>query len=380
MGNSFKLFRVRGIDIRMHVTFPLILIWSAIQFGLLSQGGATGAVFGVISTLLLFAIVVLHELGHSVAAQYYGVTVKQIVLLPIGGVAQLARIPEKPIEEFVIAIAGPMVNFVLAILLAIVGLGFGFDLGISSLGSILSQLGSFSFIALFGYLFSSNLFLGLFNLLPAFPMDGGRVLRAILASRMSYGRATALAVTIGQALAWLLGLWGFLQGGLFLIVIAVFIYLGAGQEGQIVQIRSVLGGLKVEQAYSREPKPLLSDSTLRQAVELTLRTFQADFPICDGETLVGILTHAQLVKALQEFGPDVPIRDVMVKEFESITPDDSLVDAQRQLVERRLDALPVVDGSGRFLGLITARDISEVYRLVSTRADLLPVAVPVLQE
>ena len=117
MGSSFRLFRVRGIDIRIHATFPLILVWSALQFGLLSEQGLSGAAFGVVATLLLFAIVVLHELGHSIAAQRYGVPVKQIVLLPIGGVAQLERIPEKPVEEFVIAIAGPMVNFGLAIVL-----------------------------------------------------------------------------------------------------------------------------------------------------------------------------------------------------------------------------------------------------------------------
>ncbi|NIS79235.1 MAG: CBS domain-containing protein [Anaerolineales bacterium] len=380
MSNSFTLFSVRGIDIRMHITFPLILIWSALQFSLLTGGGATGAAFGVVSTLLLFSIVVLHELGHSVAAQRYGVTVKQIVLLPIGGVAQLARIPEKPMEEFVIAIAGPMVNFVLAILLALVSLALGLELRLNDLPALLSNLGQFSLISVFGYVFSSNLFLGLFNLLPAFPMDGGRVLRAILASRMSYARATRLAVSIGQSLAWLLGLWGFLQGGLFLIVIAVFIYMGAGQEGQAVQIRSVLGGLTVEQAYSRGPEPLRMNSTLREAVQLTLNTFQSDFPICDGENLVGILTHARLVKALDEFGPDVSISQVMDKEINPVTPQDSLVEAQRRLMEQRLEALPVVSKGGRFMGLLTARDISEVYHLVSTRADILPVTAPALQE
>lgn len=380
MGNSFKLFSVRGIDIRMHITFPLILIWSAIQFGFLMDGGTTGAAFGVVSAILLFSIVVLHELGHSVAAQRYGVTVKQIVLLPIGGVAQLARIPERPIEEFVIAIAGPLVNFVLAIVLAVVGLASGADLRLNDIPAVLSGLGQFSLISLFGYVFASNLFLGVFNLLPAFPMDGGRVLRAILAARMPYARATRLAVSIGQSLAWLLGLWGFLQGGLFLIVIAVFIYMGAGQEGQAVQIRSVLGGLTVEQAYSRGPEPLRSHSTLREAVQLTLNTFQSDFPICDGDNLVGLLTHSRLVKALNEFGPDVPLSQVMEREFNPITPQDSLVEAQKRLVEDRLEALPVVSEEGRFMGLLTARDISEVYRLVSTRADILPVTTPAFQE
>jgi stage IV sporulation protein FB len=358
----------------MHVTFPLILVWSAIQFGFLTRGGLRGAVFGVVVTLLLFAIVVLHELGHSVAAQRYGVDVRQIVLLPIGGVAQLARIPEKPIQEFVISIAGPLVNFALAIILAIVGLILGFNMGFDQLSGMVQGLGSLSLISLFGYVFSSNLFLGVFNLIPAFPMDGGRVLRALLATRLSYARATAIAVTIGQSLAMLLGLWGFLQGNFFLVLIAVFIYMGAGQEGQSVQLRSVLGGLAVEQAYARGAIALNPNSSLREAVDLTLNSFQADFPICDGEKLVGLLTHARIVEGINKYGPDTPISSVMLTGIEPVSPRDGLIDVQRRLAESKIDALPVVEG-GSFKGLITTREIAEVYRLVSSRADLLPVAV-----
>jgi stage IV sporulation protein FB len=369
VGNSFKLFSVRGIDIRVHITFPLILIWAALQFGYLTRGGGSGAAFGVLATILLFAIVVLHELGHSLAAQYYGVTVKQIVLLPIGGVAQLERIPEKPIEEFVIAIAGPLVNFTLAILLAVLGLAFSVDLGLADLSLFSINLGSLNLTTLFRYVFTSNLFLAIFNLIPAFPMDGGRVLRAIFAARMPYTLATDRAVVIGQLLAWLLGLWGFLQGGLFLIIIAVFIYMGAGSEGQMVRVRNVLGGLTVDQAYSREPKPLDANGTLRDAVALTLKTFQSDFPICEGEQLIGILTHARLVQALDEFGPDVPLRRVMAPDIEPVHPEDGLDVVQKRLAESKLDALPVVE-DGRFLGLITSRDVAEAYRLVSSRADI----------
>jgi stage IV sporulation protein FB len=249
MEGGIPLFKVRGIQIRMHITFPLILVWGAIQFGVLARRGLAGALFGVIVTGLLFVIVVLHELGHSVVAQSYGVPVRQILLLPIGGIAQLGKIPEKPNQELAIAIAGPLVNFALAGLLAIVGLAAGLDMTLRGLAGVLSQLGSANLSAIFRYVFVSNLFLGLFNLLPAFPMDGGRVLRAVLASRMDYARATALAVTIGQGLAWLMGLWGFLGGGFFLVLVAIFVYTGAGQEGRMVMVRSVLGELKVGQAY-----------------------------------------------------------------------------------------------------------------------------------
>jgi Zn-dependent protease/CBS domain-containing protein len=369
MGNSFTIFRLRGIDIRVHVTFPLILIWSALQFGLFSDGGTSGAAFGILATILLFAIVVMHELGHSLAAQHYGVSVKQIVLLPIGGVAQLARIPEKPVQELVIAIAGPLVNFALAIVLTLVGLGIGVSVGLETM---ISEMGRFSQLGLFGYIFISNLLLGLFNLLPAFPMDGGRVLRALMAMKLDYARATSIAVSIGQTLAWLMGLGGFLQGNLFLIFIAVFIYMGASYEGQTVQLRKILGGLSVDQAYSRDLDVLHRDATLREAIALTLKTFQADFPVCDGEKLVGIITHTRLVEVLDRYGPDVPLEQVMIKDFDPVKPDAGLFNVQQLLTEKRLDALPVVSEDGRFLGLITVGDINEVYRMVSIRSDVFP--------
>lgn len=369
MESGISLFKVRGIQIRMHITFPLILVWGAVQFGLLAGLGARGAVFGVLVTLLLFVIVVLHELGHSFVAQSYGITVRQIILLPIGGVALLERIPEKPSQEFAIAIAGPLVNFGLAAVMAVLGLVLGVDLQLRGFGTVLQQLGEGSLQAIFSYIFVLNLFLGLFNLLPAFPMDGGRVLRALLASRMDYARATALAVAIGQGLAWLMGLWGFLGGGFFLILVAIFIYTGAGQEGRMVQLRSVLRDLTVGQAYSRHVKALTPRSTLREAIDITLNSFQSDFPICEGEQLVGLLTHTQVVKALHRTGPDSLVTDFMHKDLIPVSPDQSLYQAQKRLMGEGLDALPVVD-AGRFVGLVTSRDVNEVYSLASQWPEL----------
>jgi Zn-dependent protease len=370
MGNSLRLLRVKGIDIRVHITFPLILIWAAIQFGWLNGMGMDGAIFGIIVTLLLFLIVVLHELGHSLAALHYDVPVKQIVLLPIGGVAQLSRIPEKPIQEFVIAIAGPLVNVALGILLAIIAPLAGFALTIGNLSNNLLDLARASMSSVFAYIFISNLFLAGFNLLPAFPMDGGRILRSILATRMSYPRATAIAVIIGQSLAWLLGLYGFLGGGFFIVLIAIFIFVGASHEGQLVQLRSVLGGFTVEQAYSRQAQTLLPDSTLSDVVELTLNSFQADFPVCDGHSLVGIITHSRLIQALNKYPPETLVKDVMVEEIHAVSPNEGLFEVQKKFSEQGVDALPVVD-QGRFLGIITSKDINEVYQLLSRKPDLL---------
>lgn len=370
MEGSIPLFTVRGISIKMHITFPLILIWGAIQFGFLSDQGWSGAIFGVIVTLLLFAIVVLHELGHSFAAQYYNIPVQQIVLLPIGGVAQLGRIPEKPGQELVIAIAGPLVNFVLAAVMFVVALPFGQTIG---LADIADNLGQLTVGAIFSYTYISNLFLGLFNLLPAFPMDGGRVLRALLATQMHYARATIIAVSIGQGLAWLLGLWGFLGGGFFMILIAIFIYMGANHERQLAQLRYVLEGLTVEQAYSREARTLSPQATLREAIDLTLSSLQADFPVCADRQLVGLLTHSRLLEALNQHPYETPVEQIMLTDIQPVSPDEEIFAVQQRLVENNLDALPVAE-NGQFAGLITSRDISELYRLVSNQPNLFEMA------
>jgi Zn-dependent protease/CBS domain-containing protein len=366
MRNSFRLFTVRGIDIRIHITFPLILLWSAFQYGFVSDAGLSGAAIGVLITLLLFSIVVLHELGHSVAAQHYGIPVKQIVLLPIGGVAQLSQIPEKPRMEFTIAIAGPLVNFLLAILFFLGGLILGLDMNPSRMGALVANISAWTPRSILVYIFISNLFLGLFNLLPAFPMDGGRVLRAVLATRMPYDRATAMAVNIGQSLAWILGLMGFLQGSLMLILIAIFIYFGAGQEGQVVQFRKALQGLRVEHAYSRQPHRLDIGDTLHDAVRLTLRTPQSNFPVCEGEKLVGLLTQKHLILALDEQGPETTLSSVALSEVDAVSLKDELILVQRKLAAQKIDALPVME-EGRLVGLITSQDIVEAYRIVSSR-------------
>jgi Zn-dependent protease/CBS domain-containing protein len=362
MGDSLRILRIRGIDIRMHFTFPLILLWGAIQFGFMTRMGLRGALFGVAVTMLLFIIVVFHELGHSFVAQSYGVPVRQIVLLPIGGVAQLGHIPEEPRQEFAIAIAGPMVNFILAGLLALLGSLVGFKFTGISLHGILGEIG---LPAMFRYVFISNLFLGVFNLLPAFPMDGGRMLRALMAIRIPYLRATRIAVTIGQGMAWIMGLWGFLGGGFFLILIAFFIYSGARAEGQMVEARSILGGMTVAQAYSEQAQSLSPQDRLRDAVNLTLNSFQSDFPVCEGDQLVGLLTHNRLVEALNAHGPATPVSDVMLRDVEPIESREPLFEAQRKMNEQRLDAMPVVE-AGRFRGLITTRDINEAYRLTAS--------------
>lgn len=370
MPSSIKLFSVFGIAVRMHLTFPLILIWGALRFGPFNNQGVEGAVFGVVVTLLLFAVVLLHELGHSLAALRYAVPVRQIILLPIGGVAELERIPENPRQEFVIAIAGPAVNFALALVMLGVRAVTGPVLDLGRVNTIVDTMGTLTFQSIFDFVFIANLGLGIFNLIPAYPMDGGRVLRALLALRIPYTRATRIAVTIGRGLAWILGWWGFINGDLFLILIAVFIYMGAGQEGQMVQLRHALGNLTVRQAYSRHARTLAPHNSLRDAIQLTLTTFQSDFPVCDGDRLVGLLTYAQLLDALNKRSPDAPVSTVMATDVQPVTPDDGLFDVQQRLSAENLGALPVV-ADGHFVGLLTARDINEAYRLNAMQPELL---------
>ena len=363
MNNAFKIAKIRGIDIKMHFTFPLILVWAGLAFGVFQNGGVEGAIYGILVTSLVFLIVLLHELGHSIAAQYYQVPVRQIILLPIGGVAQLEEIPEEPHKELVIAVAGPLVNVLLGILLFLIAPLLGLTLsprGLLSLGNILGEL---SFSSIFIYVFTTNLFIGLFNLIPAYPMDGGRILRALLATRLSYTMATSVAVVIGQILSWGFGLWGFLNGNFFLIILAFFIYTGAAQEGRMVQTKHILGDLQVEQAYSRGVRSISLNEPLETALQATLNSFQSSFPICEDGNLVGMLPYSTLVRALEKKDLGTPIRDVMQTGLKPVSPRDRLVEVQKRMGLERVDALPVVDDSLGFLGMITSQDLNEAYRL-----------------
>jgi Zn-dependent protease len=369
MNGSIRLFNIRGITLRVHVTFPLILIWAALQFGLFAGLGTTGAVFGVLVTLLLFVIVVLHELGHSTVAQHYGIPVKDIVLLPIGGVAQMARIPEEPVQEFLIAIAGPLVNFVLAGLMIFANLAFGLGGNLGNPLAVLAGLGGISLASVFNYLFIANLFLGVFNLIPAFPMDGGRILRALLATRLDYVRATDVAATIGKLMAILLGAWGLFGGGIFVILIAFFVFFEADQEGKMVKMRHTLRGLTVAQAYSPQARALNPESTVREAMELALSSLQSDFPVCDGGQVVGLLTRGKLIEALNQHGPETMVREVMLRDVNPVTPEEELYNVEQRMMETQLNALPVAE-AGRYLGLVTIREIRDLIQLVSAQRGL----------
>ena len=345
---SWRLFRVGGIGIYVHATFFLLLIW----FGALSymvRHRWQDAWSAVIFILVLFAIVVLHELGHAMTAKRFGIRTRDITLLPIGGVARLERMPEDPKQELAVALAGPAVNVLLALLLFCV-------LGMEK------QVGSIHDLARPGQHFLSNLmwanvFLAAFNLVPAFPMDGGRVLRALLAIRLNYVRATNIAANIGQALAF-----AFVIAGLFwnpfLILIAIFVWMGAAQEASMVQMRSNLANVPVSRVMITDFRTLTPDEPLSHAVDHLLAAYQQDFPVVNDGKMVGLLTRKALVNGLAQLGPNAAVEQVMTREFPSTQPTEPAESAFLKLQQTRVHAMTVLRDGGP-MGILTSEHIGE---------------------
>jgi len=349
MGWSLNIGSVAGTAIRIHVTFLLFLAWI---FGVsYVAGGAQAAWNGLLFIVLLFLCVLLHEFGHIFTARRFGVMTPDVILLPIGGVARLERIPEKPSEEFLIAIAGPAVNVAIAAALVLVG---GANLDLSHFAIESNKVGLAERLAIL------NLFLALFNLIPAFPMDGGRVLRALLATRFGYVRATEIAASVGQAVAFLLGFIG-LFGDPLLIFIAVFVYLAAASEAHLVAIRAISQGVPVTAAMMTEFVTLTPDEHVDAAVETLLRTSQSEFPIVDGlGRPVGLLERNDLIRALKERGPDAKVGDVMRHEMLTLGHRHCLDEAFRLLQQKSAPAVGIVDAAQRLVGLVTSATVGEM--------------------
>lgn len=350
---SWPLGRVAGIQIKVHATFILILAWVALAHW---SGGLAGVLAGLLFVLTLFGCVILHELGHALAARRYGIGTKDITLLPIGGIARLERMPEDPRQEMVVAFAGPAVNILIAGLLYV-------WLATTSALQPLDQLnvtsGSFA-----ERIMIVNVFLAVFNLLPAFPMDGGRVLRAVLATRMEYTRATQTAASIGQAMALIFGFFGLFLNP-FLLFIALFVWIGAAQEASIVQMRSVLGGIPVSRAMLTDFRTIAPQNSLDDAVDLILSGSQHDFPVVDAGHVVGMLTRADLFSALTKRTAST-VAQVMKTDFQAVDPHETLEDSFQKLQDRAFQTLPVIH-SGKLVGLVTADNIGEFLIIQTAR-------------
>ena len=371
MGNSLKIARIWGVDIQVHWSFILILFYGAFLFSRNASNLAVGAIYGVVVILLLFVCVVLHEFGHAIMAKYFGVNVPHITLLPIGGVAQLERMPRKPMQEFLIAIAGPAVNFALAaVLLPAALLVVSMSMRTGTMWALISALmrtaQSMSVGGLLLTLAGTNLLLGIFNLLPAFPMDGGRILRALLALRLRYVAATRIAVLIGRGMAILFAIWGISGGGIFLLLVAFFVYVGGRGELEAVQSRYVLKDFSARQAVNKDAHVLYTSEPISRAVDYIMTTYQGDFPVHDlGNNLVGVLTRPRLVATLRGQGQDGRIVDVMIPRARVpvTSGDTTLADVWEQMLEAGSRVI-IVQDQGQFLGLITLDDISELIQVM----------------
>jgi Zn-dependent protease/predicted transcriptional regulator len=359
---SYSVARISGIDIRIHATFALILAYGAFRWGF-PQGmeGASsfaGALFGVGLMVLLFACVVLHELGHSLVAQKFGLTVREIVLLPIGGVARLEKNPEKPLHELLISVAGPLVNVAIAVLLFFAG-GLAVSMGALE-GQKLFQTpgGPPSLATLWGWLFAANVALAAFNMIPAFPMDGGRVLRAALAMKIGFSRATRIATGVGQAIAFAFGFLGVLSGNLFLVVIALFVFMGAGQERAEEQARTVLTTLRVGDAYNKHALTLAPGDHVSKVVDYILTSYQPDFAVLQGRSFLGVVTRDELLKTLATETADLYVAGVMRREVLAVEASQGL-DEVRRLMGEKGERIVAVKQGDDFLGLVSVEDIAE---------------------
>lgn len=354
---SFKIGSLFGIPIKVHVTFLILLAFVA-----LSGKDVSRALYGVLFVILIFVCVVFHELAHSLVARHYGHGVRSITLLPIGGMAQMDDIPEDSRQEIFISIAGPVMSFVIAGFLYVF-IYFG-DIPIAPLDEASLFEGHIIL-----NLFWINIILAVFNIFPAFPMDGGRVLRGVMNLFMSHLKATKIAVFIGQFFAVLLFFFGiFYNNNWWLALIAVFIYLGAEAEDRMWAIRHALSDVKVKEVVFKDYISLNTGDTLKTASDLFLRTLQGDFPVLFGDRLVGILRRDSIIKGINEGRESERVADLMEREFPTTTEKQKLISLYKTMTEKGITMMPVMDGE-KLLGIVTLEQIGR-YHMISAAKEM----------
>jgi Zn-dependent protease/CBS domain-containing protein len=304
----------------------------------------------------LFACVVLHEFGHALTAKRFGILTRDITLLPIGGISRMERIPDDPRQELWIALAGPAVSIAIAAGLFALLLATGVQ-------APFKRIASWTGASFVEQLMFANMVLAIFNLLPAFPMDGGRIFRAALARYMNYSRATQVAATVGQGIAFIFGALG-LFGNPFLLFIALFVWIGATQESAEVQMKAALVGIPVSEVTVTAFSSLSLSDSLNRAVELMLHGTQQDFPVLENDRLVGILARKDLLEGLSRGGPNVLVSAIMRQEYPIVSARETLQAALDKLRQSDCRVLPVME-KGKLLGLFTLENLGE-FLLVRT--------------
>ena len=345
---SWKIGRFAGIDVYVHATFLLLILW-VVALHWFAEHNMQGVLSGVIFIVALFACVVLHEFGHALTARRYGIPTKDITLLPIGGVSRFERMPDKPWQEFWVAVAGPIVNLAIAAVLFVILL---FTSGLTPVKGLSVTAGPFLY-----RLLAANVLLAVFNLIPAFPMDGGRVLRALLATRMDHVRATQTAAAVGQGIALIFGLVGLFFDP-FLVFIALFVWIGASAESHSVQFKDAFSGIPIRTAMQTHFNTLMTNNTLGDAVKLVLDGSQHDFPVMWGDRVMGILTRTNLLSGLSQQGPDQLVTTVMQREFGAAEPNEMLEAVLNRMASSPIRTMPVID-DGKLVGLVTMENLGE---------------------
>jgi len=349
---SWKIARIAGIDIYIHATFFLLIYLVGISYWN-EQGTLEAVISGVGFVLALFSCVVLHEFGHSLTARRYGIQTRNITLLPIGGVASLEKMPDDPRQEINVAMAGPAVNFLIALLLYIY-----LDFRHTPITPEELSVTSGSFVY---RLMIINLFIAGFNLLPAFPMDGGRILRAALAMRMDHATATQKAASVGQFIAIGMGFLGIMYNP-FLLLIAIFIWFGASMENNAEQVKSILKHANVRHAMLSEFHSLSPEDTLAKAVELTLAGSQKDFPVGYQNRLQKVLLHGDLIKGLQEKGEHARISELPLQNILSADIDEPLGSLLERMQGNPAQMICVID-RGEIAGLLNLENVLELIKI-----------------
>jgi Zn-dependent protease/CBS domain-containing protein len=344
---SWHLGSLFGIEVRVHATFVMLLAWVALSH--VMHGHDVGVALGGVAYILaVFAIVVLHELGHALTARRFGIATRDITLLPIGGVARLERMPTKPSQELLVAIAGPAVNVALAVLLfgVLTAMGAASDVGQLSIvgGPFLAKL------------MWTNVGLAVFNLLPAFPMDGGRVLRALVALRTDYLRATDIAASVGQAVALVFGLVGLFSNP-FLVFIAFFVWVGAQEEATMVHVRASLAGVPVARAMIPDVATVAPTQPVSDVVQHMLAGFQDDLPVVDDGALVGVVGRTEALRGAIEGNANAPVSSIMVRTVPTVRETDPLDKALDRLQESGRRSIPVVR-DGLLVGMLPVENVA----------------------
>ncbi len=359
MNGALKIGNVKGIKIQIHWSFWIIVLWIMMAYYMQSHS-VNAALMGGLFVLAIFGCVVLHELGHALTALRFGVKTKSITLLPIGGLANLEKIPEKPKQEFIIAVAGPLVNIAITFILYFVLQATDMFPTQEDLKQMLQNSQQFSAQMFLFNLMAANMILALFNFIPAFPMDGGRMLRALLAMKMDRVSATQVASSIGKTLAIVFIFLGFFYD-FWLVFIGLFVYLGAGAEAVQEQNKAAFKGVKVKNAMMRKFPSFSESETLENVLKHLLKTQDKEFLVFDINftNVVGVLTQTEILNGIQSYGPETLVSEVMNRNFVVLNENEDLNDAYLKLLTSGLTVAPVVNDEGKVVGMIDSDNIKE---------------------